>query len=170
MDRFRHLYPSPNPRLSALLAHSCLLLSAVLPLATLYGLWTTPPVPVPAELWRAAALLAIAMLPVCGMAYGLLRARQCFQGFVRGDIFHLSTARHLRGFAAGMLVAAVAGLLAAPCMGLLQAWSASAGGHALTVELSSQHMLLLLFAGIVWQIAHGMAQAAALADEHAQIV
>lgn len=168
MDRFHHLYPSPNPRLSALLAHICLMLSTVLPLATLYGLWTAPPVAV--SHWLAAGTLAIAMLPVCSMAYGLLRARQCFQGFVRGDIFHVSTAQHLRGFAAGMLVAAVAGLLVTPWIGLLQTWNAPVGSHAFAVEFSSQHLLLLLFAGIVWQIAHGMAQAAALADDHAQIV
>jgi hypothetical protein len=38
------------------------------------------------------------------------------------------------------------------------------------LTIGSSELLMLLFAGMVWQIAHVMTQAAALADEHAQIV
>ncbi|MBC7683062.1 MAG: DUF2975 domain-containing protein [Ferruginibacter sp.] len=164
MDHIPGLPALGGTRLSQFLAHSCLALAGALPLATLYGLWRQPQVA--STVWFTVA----GMLPVGGLAYGLLQARQCFQGFVRGEVFSQSTVRRLRGFAAGVVVAAVAGLLLPTLRSLLMAWTGLADRHAVVVEFSSNNMLLLLFAGIVWQIAHVMAQAAALADEHAQIV
>ena len=164
MDSTHSLPAHGGTRLSQTLAYSCLALALVVPLATLYGLWAAP-AGSPGWLFTV-----VGMLPVCGLAYGLLHARRCFQGFVRGETFTQSTVHHLRGFAAGVMLAAVAGLVLPTLRSLLLAASAPAGSRALVLEFSSDHLLLLLFAGIVWQIAHVMAQAAALADEHAQIV
>jgi hypothetical protein len=114
--------------------------------------------------------MLVGMLPVGGVAYGLLRARQCFRGFVRGESFSLGTVRHLRGLAVGMLVSAVAGLSSPALISVLLTLDAPAGQHALSVRVGSSEILMLLFAGVVWQIAHVMTQAVALAEEHAQIV
>lgn len=180
--------PSPITQpLNAVLALACLVLAAALPAFTLYGLCTTPaeawlsrlglpPLPAAGSAgwriapWQSGLAMLVGMLPVCGLAYGLLRARLCFIGFVRGQTFSLGAVRHLRGFAAGLLVSAVAGLLAPVLISVLLTLGAPPGQRALSLAIGSNEALMLLFAGIVWQIAHVMAEAAALAEDHAQIV
>ena len=171
-------------RLNALIALTCLVLAIGLPALTLYGLCTTPAEELlarqggkalstaaePVAMWQAALAAFVAMLPVLAMAYGLLRARLCFLGFGRGETFSLATVRHLRGFAAGIVASALAGLLSPTLIGLLLTLGAAPGKRMLTLGVGSNDVLLLLFAGIVWQVAHVMTQAVALADEHAQIV
>jgi len=170
----------PQPTAPALLATTCLALAIALPVLTLYGLCTTsaevwlarlglkPGLPI--ALWQSGLAAGVGMLPVCAMAYGLLRARLCFLGFVRGETFSLGTVRHLRGFAAGLVSSAVAGLLSPALTSVLLTLQAPAGQRSLVLGVGSNEILMLLFAGIVWQIAHVMTQAVELADEHAQIV
>ena len=179
-----HLSPSEFNRL---LAVACLGLALVLPCAGLYGLLTETPqgllakvgVHLPAlenesvfpiATWQMAMAVAIGMLPIFGMAYGLLRAWQCFAGFARGAVFSLGTVQHLRGFAGGLLGSSVAGLLAPTLLSVLLTWGEAAGQRSVAVALGGQHLLMLLFAGIVWQIAHAMARAIEIADDNAQIV
>jgi len=173
--------------LNNLLALACLVLALVLPALTLYGLCSTPAEawlaglgvkpPPAADLsgwhiapWQSGLAMLVGMLPVCGVAYGLLRARRCFLGFVRGETFSRGTVQHLRGLAAGIFASAIAGLLSPPLISVLLTLGAPAGKRALSLGVSSNEVLMLLFAGIVWQIAHVMTQAVELADEHAQIV
>ena len=182
---------SPTPpvgqRINAFLAAACLALAIVLPAFTLYGLCTTPseiwlarlgvksssptgPLGFQIALWQSGLATLIGMLAVCAIAYGLLRARLCFLGFVRGEAFSLGTVRHLRGFAIGMFASAIAGLLSPVLISVLLTLGAPAGRRSLVLGLGSSEVLMLLFAGIVWQIAHVMTRAVELADEHAQIV
>ena len=85
-------------------------------------------------------------------------------------MFSLGTVQHLRGFAGGLLGSSVAGLLAPTLLSVLLTWGAAAGQRSVAVALGGQHLLMLLFAGIVWQIAHAMARAIEIADDNAQIV
>ena len=180
-------YPPIAQRLNAHLALACLVLACALPALTFYGLYTTPPEAWLAglgvksssaavqpgwriALWQSGLAMLAGMLPVCGLAYGLLRARLCFRGFAQGASFSLGTVLHLRGLAAGMLAAAAAGLLSPLLISVLLTLDAPAGQHALSMRIGTQEVLMLLFAGIVWQIAHVMTQAVALAEEPAQIV
>jgi hypothetical protein len=180
-------FPPVGQRLNALLAIACLVLGIALPAMTLYGLVTMPAEVWLAKLdvrsspagdqpgwriaqWQSGVALLVGMLPVVGVAYGLLRARLCFRGFVRGESFSLGTVRHLRGLATGMLASAAAALLSPALASVLLTWGAPAGQHALSLGVGTNEVLMLLFAGIVWQIAHVMAQAVELAEEHAQIV
>jgi len=176
-----------SKRLNVWLAIACLALAIALPALTLYGLCTTPSeiwlerlgIESPTAsgqpglqiaLWQSGLATLIGMLPVCAMAYGLFRARLCFLGYVRGDTFSLGTVQHLRGFAVGMFAAALAGLLSPLLISVLLTLAAPPGQRALSLGIGSNEVLMLLFAGIVWQIAHVMTQAVELADEHAQIV
>lgn len=160
-----------SPRLLRLLVPCCLALAALLPALTVYGLWTGRGGPV-ASLDGGLRLLLIALglLPVLGLAYGLVRAAGCLRGMAHGQVFGRGTVGHLRGFAVGMFLSAVASLLIGPATGVALAWSAPVGPRSLSLQLDSQPLLMLLFAGIVWQVAHVMAHAAELAEEHAQIV
>jgi hypothetical protein len=174
-------------RLNALLALACLAMVMAIPALTLYGLCTTPPEIWLARLggtsafpagqpglqiagWQSGLAVLAGMLPACAMAYGLFRARLCFLGFARGETFSLGTVRHLRGFAVGMFAAALGGLVSSPLVSMLLTLGAPPGKRSLGLTIGSSELLMLLFAGLVWQIAHVMTQAAALADEHAQIV
>lgn len=179
--------PASGQWLNPVLAGCCVVLAVVLPAAALYGLCTISDEAALAQLdarwaagtavaslaiqpWQWCLAIGVGMLPVCAIAYGLLRAGQCIQGFVQGDIFSLGSVLHLRGFATGLLFSSIAGVLVPPAMGVLLTLGAPAESRTLSVNLGSQQLLMLLFAGIVWQIAHAMARAVELAEDHAQIV
>ena len=115
-------------------------------------------------------LISLGLLPVGGLAYGLVRAAWCLRSIARGEVFGRGTVRHLRGFAVGVFMSAVAGVLVGPATSVALAWNAPAGARSFPLQLDSQPLLMLLFAGIVWQVAHVMTHAAELAEEHAQIV
>ena len=93
----------------------------------------------------------------------------CDSCFARGEVFSLATVRHLRGFAAGLLLASCAGVVV-PTLIVLMLTLEAAGGRVLTVSLASQQLLMLLFSGIVWQMGHAMTRAVELAEDNAQII
>ena len=173
--------------LSRVLAWACLGLAALLPVAALTTSLQTSPVgmlvqmgirlpsgasldSLPITTWQHVAAICLSLLPVAAVAYALWRARQCFSGFVRGETFSLATVRHLRGFAAGLLVSSSTGLLAPTAIVWLLTLGAPAGERVLTVSLGAQQLLMLLFSGIVWQMGHAMTRAVELAEDNAQII
>jgi hypothetical protein len=173
--------------LSKLVARACLALAVLLPIAAVAGIWQTSAsgmlgqmdirLPsgfsletLPISTWQHVAAVCFSLLPVAAVAYALWRAYQCFSGFVRGDIFSLATVRHMRGFAAGLLVSSSAGLLAPTAIVWLLTMGAPAGQRVLTVSLGAQQLLMLLFSGIVWQMGHAMTRAVELAEDNAQII
>ena len=173
--------------LSRLLAWTCIALAVLLPVAALSNVLQTSAVGMLAQMgirlpsgasleslpiaaWQYGVVVCISMLPVSAVAYALWRAHQCFNGFVRGEIFSLATVRHLRGFAAGLLASSSAGLLAPTAIVWLLTLYAPAGGRVLTVSLGAQQLLMLLFSGIVWQMGHAMTRAVEIAEDNAQII
>lgn len=173
--------------LSRTLAWACLGLAVLLPLAALISAAQRSPVgmlvqmgirlPSGAELeslpiapWQHGLAVFISLLPVSAVAYALWRAHQCFNGFVRGEVFSLATVRHLRGFAVGLLASSSAALLAPTAIAWLLTLYAPAGARVLTVSLGAQQLLMLLFSGIVWQMGHAMTRAVELAEDNAQII
>lgn len=160
-----------NPRMLKLLVPCCLALAVLLPALTLYGLWTTRAGPTAVlDGGLRIMLITLGLLPVLGLAYGLVRAARCLRGMARGEVFGRGTVRHLRGFAVGMFLSAGAGALVGPATSVALAWATPAGARSISLQLDSQTLLMLLFAGILWQVAHVMTHAAELAEEHAQIV
>jgi hypothetical protein len=160
-----------SPRLLRLLGPCCLALAALLPGLTIYGLWTTRGGPLAGlDGGPRIMLIALGLLPVMGLAYGLVRAAWCLRGMARGEVFGRGTVGHLRGFAVGVFLSAVAGMLVGPATSVVLAWAAPAGPRSISLQLDSQTLLMLLFSGILWQVAHVMTHAAELAEEHAQIV
>jgi hypothetical protein len=124
----------------------------------------------PISAWQHAVLLAAGLLaPLC-MAYTLWQAGRCFAFFAEGQYFCGQAVASLRGLAAGMFTAGVVGVLLPTALGLLLSVGIAPGRRALVLSVGSQELMLLLFAAIVWQIAHVMRQAAALAEENAQFV
>ncbi len=187
MKDLQNLPTGGSQRLSRLLAWTCLGLAVLLPVAALNSTMRATSVDMlvqmgirlpsgadleslPIATWQHALAVCISLLPVAAVAYALLRARQCFTGFVHGETFSLATVRHLRGFAAGLLVSSSAGLLAPTAIVWLLTLYAPAGGRVLTISLGAQQLLVLLFSGIVWQMGHAMTRAVELAEDNAQII
>ena len=168
---------------SRLMAALCVLLAITLPLATGVYLVKDWPAPLVAGAsgmgvvlqlsvqagWRLFAAGVLSMLPVLAMAVALWRASRCLRAFARAEHFSLTAVRELQGFAALMLVAGVASAVV-PTLIILLLTTGGPGQASLTLAVSSQHLLLLLFAGLTWKIASVLAKAVALAEEHAQIV
>ncbi len=113
---------------------------------------------------------ALLLLPVAAMAYALLRARSCFLGFAREEYFTASTVLSLRSFAAGMAASQLLGVLVGPLSNLLLLWAEPPVKGQLEINISSQQLLFLLFAAMVWVMAGVMAKGRALAEENAQFV
>ncbi len=119
--------------------------------------------------WRLMVSGALAMLPVLAMGAALWRASLCLSAYARGNYFSLAAVRDLRGFSALMFVAGVAST-AVPTLIVLLLTLGGPGRASLALGISSQHVFLLLFAGVTWRIAAVLAKGVALAEDHAQIV
>ena len=166
--------------MTRLLSLVCLILALSLPVWTACALWALPTdgwfarVGIAASLsistWQRGLSMALALLPVAAMAYGLIRARQCLQGFLRQEIFTPSTVRHLRGFASAIFASACLGLVMPAPISLVLTWEAPSGHRALSLAVNASDLLMALVAGIIWLIATVFSRAVDLADDHAQIV
>jgi Protein of unknown function (DUF2975) len=185
--QFHAVSPDFNTqRLSRYLAWLCLALAVLLPVAAAVALSGASVSDVVTKLgggsasasggaliaqpgWRPMAAWIIGMLPVAIIAYALLRARQSFLLMSQGEYFTRPTVANLRSFAAAMFAAALASAVV-PTLVTLLLTSGGSGKTTLSVSLSSQHLVLLLFAGVVWQMARLMAKAAEIAEENAQFV
>lgn len=118
---------------------------------------------------QRSLVIGAGLVPVGFMAAALMYARRCFLSFSRREYFTRDVVHGLRRFAGGMFLSGASGLIVAPLASLLL--SAAAGGRiSLTFSVGSSQALLLLFAGVVWQIATVMSKAAALAEENSQFV
>ncbi len=171
---------APAARLSQALAWACLASALALPLLAAVALWRLPhaewllrlgiDTPVEVSTGQTLAASALAMLPVLALSFGLFKARDCLTGLARGNIFALTTVTHLRAFAGAAAIAALLGMLVPAISSVLLTWQAGPGQRTLTLNMASSDLLLVVFAGITWQIASVWARATALAEEHAQIV
>jgi len=176
-----------SPLLSSVLSGICLVLALALPALVLYSLAVSPthvlveklgipasssPGSLPLHLaaWQRVAIVMPGVLPALCIAFGLTRARHCFQSFARHEYFTLGVVRGLRGLAVGVFLSGISGLLVAPLLSLLLALSAAQGHRSITLSLDSTNLLTMLFAGLVWQISAVMAKAVLLAEENSQFV
>jgi Protein of unknown function (DUF2975) len=169
------------------LAWLCSVLALVLPLASAWlvlhpwpgalvqalaqatGGWRMDAAALSTQGVRLAAAGALSMVPVLLMSAALVRASRCLRAFARGEHFTLGAVKELRAFAALVFAAGVACTLV-PTVAVLLLSMSGQGPHSLVLSFGSQHLFLLLFSAVTWQIASVLARAVALAEEHAQIV
>jgi len=173
-----------SPVLSRALAAACVAVALLLPLGVALALWLMPVEALLQRLglpgmgvsgdalqpWQRHAGWLLGMVPASCAACGLWHARRCFLHFARGDYFAEAAIGSLRGFSVGMLAAAVAGIVVPSLASVVLSWELGPGRRQLAVAVSSNDLLLLLFAAVVWQIAVAMRRAAALAQENAAFV
>jgi len=112
--------------------------------------------------------IATALLHLLPMSWGLLRLRVCLAQFAAGRPFAAAGIAGLRDFALGTGLSAVAKPLAGMLFTLALGWNG--GPKQIALEISSDVMILALFAGVVAALAWAMERAAVLAEENSQFV
>ena len=112
--------------------------------------------------------IATALAQLLPMSWGLLRLRVCLAQFAAGRPFAAAGIAGLRDFALGTGLSAVAKPLAGMLFTLALGWHG--GPKQIAIEISSDVMILALFAGVVAALAWAMERAAVLAEENSQFV
>lgn len=112
--------------------------------------------------------IATALLQFLPLSWGLLRLRVCLARFSAGRPFDADGIAGLRDFALGTVLCALARPLAGTLLLLSLSWER--GQKQITIEVSSDVMILALFGGVVAVLAWAMQKAAALAEENSQFV
>ncbi|WCT78619.1 DUF2975 domain-containing protein [Novosphingobium humi] len=174
LDRVRRLsglMATASVAVAVLLGIAMLLYWCLTPASTLFrhaGLALAPPTDIGVAMRFAA--FAVAMIPLGALIVSLLSARRCFGCFAAGRIFSADAARSLRGFALGVAAAALLKPVAGAILSLLLSSLSPAHTRALALNLGSDTVLSLLFAGMVAIIAGVLVEAADVAAENDQFV
>jgi len=124
--------------------------------------------PGPLELHWKLLVLAVLLVASAPLLYAVNAARLMFLRFRFGAIFTPTTATRIRQIALGLLVQAIV----APLGGIALSGILSGAGRAqgLVLTISSDQILIALFAFIFLGLAHVMRAAARLAEDNAAIV
>jgi hypothetical protein len=117
----------------------------------------------------AVFALAIALLPLLTTSRALWTASTCFANFSRGEYVNRRNALLFRDFARWMLWASLLHVAMTPALSALIS-VAQGNPLAISLSLTSQDIMLTVFAALVWQTSRVFAQATALAEENAQFV
>ncbi len=159
---------SPRTRMALkALAAMAAALAVLLPVLTIgYGL-ANGPLPVQGATMRTVAIGA-ALLHLLPLSWGLLRLRVCLGEFAAGRPFGATGIAGLRDFALGTAVSALLKPLAGMLLVLAMSWER--GPKRIAIEISSDMMVMALFAGVVAALAWAMQKAALLAEENSQFV
>lgn len=112
--------------------------------------------------------IATALLHLLPLSWGLLRLRVCLAQFAAGRPFGAEGIAGLRDFAIGTGLSALAKPLAGMLFVLALSWNP--GPKRIAIEISSDVMILALFAGVVAALAWAMRRAALIAEENSQFV
>jgi hypothetical protein len=112
--------------------------------------------------------IATALLHLLPLSWGLWRLRVCLARFSAGRPFDADGIAGLRDFALGTALSAIAKPLATMLFILALSWEG--GQRQIAIEISSDVMILALFAGVVGALAWAMQKAALIAEENSQFV
>ena len=141
---------------------------AVLLPALAIGYWLIASPPVARDTGMRIVAIATALLHLLPMSWGLLRLRVCLAQFAAGRPFGAECIAGLRDFALGTGLSAVAKPVAGMLFMLAASWNG--GPKQIAIEISSDVMILALFAAVVASLAWAMEKAALLAEENSQFV
>lgn len=143
-------------------------LAGLLP-ALAVGYWLVDGASMAQSAGMRAAAIGTALLHLLPMSWGLMRLRVCLLQFAAGRPFDARGIAGLRDFALGTGLSAVAKPVAGMLFTLAKAvWDD--GPRQIAIEVSSDVMILALFAGVVAALAWAMQKAAMLAEENSQFV
>jgi|TARA_R110000751_G_scaffold278410_2_gene380189 hypothetical protein len=119
---------------------------------------------------RRLLAAGIGIVGVAPLIWGLVRLRRCFSEFAQGRPFSARGIGGLRDFAAGIGLGIITKALSFSALTVLLSWHAPAGMRQLSVQISSDMLLMTLFAATIAALAWAMEKAAILAEENSQFV
>ena len=114
--------------------------------------------------------LMVSAMPLACLIWGLSRVRRCFSAFAAGRFFTADNVAGLRDLAIAMLASTLLKPLIGALLSILLSWQTYAQGKSVVIAFGSDTLLALLFSGLFAVTAWLMAEANAIADEHAQFV
>jgi hypothetical protein len=152
---------------SGLLAAAMLLYWTIASARTLFSHAGISNVPVTEIDFSIRALaFGVSMVPLGALIYGLLNARRCFGAFAAGQIFSTEPIRRLEAFSAGVAASALLKPFAGAALSVLLSFNNPAGGKALALNIGSDTLIALIFAGTIATIAWVMTEALDIVDEN----
>ena len=170
-------------RLSHMLALACWVLILALPPLFAWFWAVAPPDQVaarinlptdavqgPLMLWQRFAGGCISGVPLALLLLGLWHARRCFGLFAGGQIFTLQAVIAMRRFACLATASFASSFLASAVLSTLITFNNRVGTRQLAIGVSTDQVIALFFAGMVWLMAAVIAQGLHLAEENANFV
>ena len=170
-------------RMSRLLALACwVLIIALPPLFAWFWAVATPAqlatrINLPADIvqgpmmvWQRVAGGCISAVPLGLLLAGLWQARKCFGLFAEGEIFTLQAVVALKRFASLATTSFATSFLASTLLSTLLTINNAPGTRQIAIGVSTDQVIALFFAGMVWLMAAVIAQGMHLAEENANFV
>jgi Protein of unknown function (DUF2975) len=170
-------------RMSQFLALTCwVLIFALPPLFTWFWAVATPAqladrLNLPADIVQGALMVwqrvvggLISAVPLGLLLAGLWHARKCLGLFATGQVFTLQTAVALRRFASFATASFACSFVAGTALSTLLTINNMPGARIIAVGVSTEQVIALFFAGMVWLMAAVIAQGHQLAEENARFV
>ena len=108
----------------------------------------------------------LSLLPALAVSMALIRLADCLTGFARGDGFGPRQPEALAGTGRWLMTAGALALVVPTALGLVLSLYATPGARVLTVSLSSNGMLAILFGLAFWSLGRVWARARAIAAEN----
>lgn len=124
----------------------------------------------PLASWQRVAGALFSGAALLPLLIGLGCARRCFLRFGRGQVFSGGAVADLQRFAFWIVVAAAASLINSVLMSVLLTLHNPPGARMLAIGISTDQVLILFFAAVVWLMAAIIGQGQAIADENAAFV
>jgi hypothetical protein len=145
------------PRILAVLGIVAVSLAILLPLAFVIASGTQQ---------NGVMIIAIGVLAILPLSWGLVRLRTCLNELAQGRPFTSIAIAGLRDFAIGSALAAIARPIASAVLSLAISWSAPAGQKHIAIDVSSDTLLLAFFSATIAALAWAMQRAAKLDEEN----
>jgi Protein of unknown function (DUF2975) len=170
-------------RLSRLLALTCWVLIVVLPPIFAWFWAVATPAQLAARvnlaadivqgslmLWQRVAGGCISAVPLGLLLAGLWQARKCFGLFAQGDVFTLPAVIALKRFASLATASFASTFLVSTALSTLLTINNVPGTRQIAIGVSTDQVIALFFAGMVWLMAAVIAQGVHLVEENANFV
>jgi hypothetical protein len=127
-------------------------------------------VPVSLDAGTRLVGFGVSMIPMAALLYMLHQAYALFDAFRVGNVLTIEAPVRLRRIALATVALALLRPLATTLLGVVLTWFNPPGQRILAIAISIDDYMIGVFGGLILAIAHAMAEAARIAEDHRQIV
>lgn len=114
--------------------------------------------------------VAVGLIPACAALYLLWQMQALFRLYRRGTVLTAAAAVRISRLGVGLLALSVITVASRTAQILILTSSNAPGARVLAIQLGASDVALVLAGGLMIVIGAAMAAAAAMAEDHAQIV